>query len=68
MKRCSSGRGWVGSWFLSAFMRLDERLEHCKEWLELKDKSSGMDPLGPGGQPHFEFDFLVSFYSTASML
>jgi choline dehydrogenase len=45
---------------MSGFARTDDRLKKCKEWREEEGKR-GHDPLGPQGQPHFEFDFLVRF-------
>lgn len=56
-----SRQGPLGCGFLetSAFKRLDGRLSTCKEWQERKEEL-GYDPLGPDGQPHLEFDFLVS--------
>ncbi|GAD91479.1 glucose-methanol-choline (gmc) oxidoreductase [Paecilomyces variotii No. 5] len=37
----------------------EERLATCKEWRERMQL--GYDPLGPRGQPHFEFDLLPLF-------
>ncbi|KAJ9216330.1 CAZyme family AA3 [Paecilomyces variotii] len=45
---------------MSAFARIDQRLETCKEWRHARE-SIRADPLGPGGQPHLEFDFLPCF-------
>jgi choline dehydrogenase len=44
---------------LVAFPRIDERLNKSKEYRELKKQNGGLDPFGPGGQPHFEIDFVV---------
>jgi hypothetical protein len=44
---------------MSGFARIDERLRTSKEWRELSGGEASSDPLGPGGQPHFEFDFVV---------
>lgn len=40
--------------------RIDERLKKQKEYVEYLEKNGGVDPFGPGGQPHFEVDFVVS--------
>lgn len=45
---------------LVAFPRADEYFERSKEYREYKAKNGGVDPFGPGGQPHFEVDFVVS--------
>ncbi|OAP56363.1 hypothetical protein AYL99_09542 [Fonsecaea erecta] len=45
---------------VSAFARIEERLQTCKEWRTLKD-TEGNDPLGPEGQPHLEIDFVPCF-------
>lgn len=42
------------------FPRIDEQLEMSQEYREAKKKNGGKDPFGPGGQPHFEVDFVVS--------
>ncbi|KAK6005943.1 hypothetical protein QM012_007585 [Aureobasidium pullulans] len=47
---------------MSGFARVDDKLRKCKEWREEEEKR-GHDPLGPQGQPHFEFDFLPCFAS-----
>jgi choline dehydrogenase len=52
---------------MSGFARTDDRFKKCKEWREEEGKR-GHDPLGPQGQPHFEFDFLVSELSICSSL
>jgi choline dehydrogenase-like flavoprotein len=49
---------------MSGFARTDDRFKKCKEWREEEGKR-GHDPLGPQGQPHFEFDFLVRIFSSA---
>lgn len=41
--------------------RIDARLEKSKEYLAAKAKNGGRDPFGPGGQPHFEVDFVPMF-------
>jgi choline dehydrogenase len=41
--------------------RIDEYLNKNKEYVELKKKNGGLDPFGPGGQPHFEVDFVPMF-------
>jgi choline dehydrogenase-like flavoprotein len=43
-----------------AFPRIDKYLETSKEYREYKAKNGNVDPFGPGGQPHFEIDFVVS--------
>lgn len=45
---------------LVGFPRIDKYLETSKEYVEYKKKNGGVDPFGPGGQPHFEIDFVVS--------
>jgi choline dehydrogenase-like flavoprotein len=45
---------------LVAFPRIDEHLKKNKQYNELVKKNGGKDPFGPGGQPHFEVDFVVS--------
>lgn len=44
---------------LVAFPRIDEYLKNSKEYREYLAKNGGVDPFGPGGQPHFEIDFVV---------
>jgi choline dehydrogenase len=41
--------------------RIDERLATRPEYVEFKAKNGGVDPFGPGGQPHFEVDFVPMF-------
>ncbi|KAB2571669.1 Dehydrogenase patE [Lasiodiplodia theobromae] len=41
--------------------RIDERLKKQKEYVEYLEESGGVDPFGPGGQPHFEVDFVPMF-------
>lgn len=45
---------------LVGFPRIDEYLKTSKEYNEYLEKNGGVDPFGPGGQPHFEIDFVVS--------
>ena len=45
---------------LVAFSRIDEYLKKNKQYNEYVKKNGGKDPFGPGGQPHFEVDFVVS--------
>jgi choline dehydrogenase len=47
---------------LVAFPRIDERLMKYEVYREAKAKNGGRDPFGPEGQPHFEIDFLVSYF------
>ncbi|KAI1612173.1 glucose-methanol-choline oxidoreductase [Exophiala viscosa] len=46
---------------LVAFPRADEWFEKSKDYREYKAKNGGVDPFGPGGQPHFEVDFVPMF-------
>nr|XP_036581181.1 glucose-methanol-choline oxidoreductase (SMG1) [Colletotrichum truncatum]KAF6789449.1 glucose-methanol-choline oxidoreductase (SMG1) [Colletotrichum truncatum] len=41
--------------------RIDDRLKNCEEYNEYLEKNGGVDPFGPGGQPHFEIDFVPMF-------
>ncbi|CAN8104561.1 unnamed protein product [Discula destructiva] len=41
--------------------RIDEWLEKDAEYVQLKKENGGVDPFGPGGQPHFEIDFVPMF-------
>lgn len=45
---------------LVGFPRIDSYLANSKEYNEYKKANGGVDPFGPGGQPHFELDFVVS--------
>lgn len=38
--------------------RIDEWLEHDAEYVAYKKAKGGVGPLGPGGQPHPEIDFV----------
>jgi choline dehydrogenase-like flavoprotein len=44
---------------LVGFPRIDEYLNRSKEYVEYKKKNGNVDPFGPGGQPHFQIDFVV---------
>ncbi|KAF2026575.1 alcohol oxidase [Setomelanomma holmii] len=46
---------------LVGFPRIDKYLETSKEYVEYKAKNGGVDPFGPGGQPHFEIDSVPMF-------
>jgi choline dehydrogenase len=46
---------------LVAFPRVDKGLANHPQYLEAKEKFGGRDPFGPGGQPHFEVDFVPMF-------
>jgi choline dehydrogenase len=46
---------------LVGFPRIDERLKTSAEYNEYLEKNGGVDPFGPGGQPHFEIDFVPMF-------
>lgn len=41
--------------------RIDEWLERDPEYAAYKKANGGVDPFGPGGQPHFEIDFVPMF-------
>lgn len=41
--------------------RIDEYLEKTPEYVAAKKANGGLDPFGPGGQPHFEIDFVPMF-------
>lgn len=45
------------------FPRIDERLNKYPEYRDAKKANGGLDPFGPGGQPHFELDFVPMFSS-----
>jgi choline dehydrogenase len=40
--------------------RIDSYLSTSKEYVAYKKANGNVDPFGPGGQPHFEIDFVVS--------
>lgn len=42
------------------FPRIDDWLMKSEEYVKAKQENGGVDPFGPGGQPHFEIDFVVS--------
>lgn len=41
--------------------RIDSWLEQDAEYVAYKKANGGVDPFGPGGQPHFEIDFVPMF-------
>ncbi|OHW98845.1 glucose-methanol-choline oxidoreductase [Colletotrichum incanum] len=41
--------------------RIDDRLKSCQGYTEYLEENGGVDPFGPGGQPHFEIDFVPMF-------
>lgn len=41
--------------------RIDHLLEKYPEYRAAKEANGGLDPFGPGGQPHFEIDFVPMF-------
>lgn len=41
--------------------RVDSWFEKDAEYVALKKANGGVDPFGPGGQPHFEIDFVPMF-------
>ncbi|KAG0645096.1 Oxygen-dependent choline dehydrogenase [Hyphodiscus hymeniophilus] len=45
------------------FPRIDSRLNKYAAYTEAKKANGGLDPFGPGGQPHFELDFVPMFSS-----
>jgi choline dehydrogenase-like flavoprotein len=49
---------------LVGFPRIDKYLEQSKEYVAYKKQNGGVDPFGPGGQPHFEIDFVVCIPDT----
>ncbi|KAJ5909394.1 oxidoreductase [Penicillium tannophilum] len=55
--------GPLGSGLLElvGFPRIDDRLSRIKEYVKAKQENGGMDPFGPGGQPHFQIDFVPMF-------
>jgi len=57
--------GPMGSGFLEmvGFPRIDKYLEKCPEYREAKASNDNKDPFCPGGQPHFELDFVCLFGS-----
>jgi len=46
---------------LVGFPRIDDRLKTSREYNDYLAKNGGVDPFGPGGQPHFEIDFVPMF-------
>lgn len=57
--------GAMGSPFLEmiGFPRIDEYLEKSPEYRQRKAANGNKDPFCPGGQPHFELDFIPLFGS-----
>ncbi|KAJ5769566.1 oxidoreductase [Penicillium odoratum] len=55
--------GPLGSGLLElvGFPRIDDRLAGVKEYIQAKKENKGVDPFGPGGQPHFQIDFVPMF-------
>ncbi|KAK4445143.1 putative GMC oxidoreductase [Podospora aff. communis PSN243] len=43
--------------------RIDDRLEKIPAYRAAKAANNRLDPFGPGGQPHFEIDFVPMFSS-----
>ncbi|KAM0415846.1 hypothetical protein ACHAPT_013206 [Fusarium lateritium] len=41
--------------------RIDSYLEKVPQYVEYKKANGNVDPFGPGGQPHFEIDFVPMF-------
>lgn len=46
---------------LVGFPRIDDRLKQSQEYNDYVAAHGGVDPFGPGGQPHFEIDFVPMF-------
>jgi choline dehydrogenase len=59
-RKNKSGPYGSGLLELAGFPRIDDYLNTSKEYVEYKAKNGSVDPFGPGGQPHFEIDFVVS--------
>jgi len=57
--------GPLGSGLLEmvGFPRIDKYLEKVPEYRKAKAANGGRDPFSPGGQPHFELDFVAMFGS-----
>lgn len=45
------------------FPRIDDRLNKIPAYQKAKAANGNRDPFGPGGQPHFELDFVPMFSS-----
>jgi choline dehydrogenase-like flavoprotein len=58
-------KGPLGSGLLElvGFPRIDKYLENDPEYRKAKASNGGKDPFCPGGQPHFELDFVCMFGS-----
>jgi choline dehydrogenase len=41
--------------------RIDDYLAKSKQYRDFKAQNGNVDPFGPGGQPHFEIDFVPMF-------
>ena len=63
-RRDKTGPAASGLLELVGFPRIDERLNKYPAYRQAKAANGGLDPFGPGGQPHFELDF-VGMFSTA---
>ncbi|KAK5991966.1 Pyranose dehydrogenase 3 [Cladobotryum mycophilum] len=48
---------------MTAFTRIDARLQTCREWRNMVEADPHLDPLGPHQQPHCKFDFMPFFAS-----
>lgn len=57
----NSGPYTSGLLELVGLPRIDELLERDEEYRAAKKANGGLDPFGPGGQPHFEIDFVPMF-------
>ncbi|RFU35944.1 hypothetical protein B7463_g415, partial [Scytalidium lignicola] len=62
-RRNKSGPYSSGLLEMVGFPRIDERLNKYAEYRHAKETNGGLDPFGPGGQPHFELDFVPMFSS-----
>ncbi|TVY23330.1 putative GMC-type oxidoreductase [Lachnellula hyalina] len=60
-RRNKSGPLSSGLLELVGFPRIDKYLAESKEYVAYKKANGDVDPFGPGGQPHFEIDFVPMF-------
>jgi choline dehydrogenase len=62
-RRDKTGPYGSGLLEMVGFPRIDERLNKYTAYQEAKKANGDLDPFGPGGQPHFELDFVPLFSS-----
>jgi choline dehydrogenase len=62
-RRDKTGPYGSGLLEMVGFPRIDERLNKYSAYRQAKQANGGLDPFGPGGQPHFELDFVPMFSS-----